>query len=204
MLVPFIKKVNNVPGDGHCAYHSASRCLSRALGVPGQGEEFLHKLAWFQVRKAVHHELVTSSEPLWSKFFRDDYEMVKSNVWVESVRSPTGKDKWFDPDFLGYPLANAYSRPVVTLGKYQSTTYLPLRTGPGDLASLAPIVMLFVQGNHWVEVEFMDDAVVPYPPMAGGWARHCEEGAEDWKDQLQENFQLWTDLTKKAKGKKMN
>ena len=161
MLLPFIKKVNNVPGDGHCAYYAASQALCQILGVPGKGAKYKLKDAWFKVRKEVRCELVTSPSPVWAKFLRDDYEMVKSNVLVESVRAPAGRDKWLDPVFLGFPLANAFGRPVLKVSKDQSSTYLPLCTGPGKLLNLAWIVMAFVQGNHLVEVESDDEGGVP-------------------------------------------
>ena len=83
------------------------------------------------------------------------------------VDSPLARvllDKWMSRANICQMVPNAYSQPLILLGE-EHGTYLSNRVGPQQKECLWPIVLAFVDQNHWVAVVLQEvDGVIPFPP----------------------------------------
>ena len=134
--------------------------------------------------------------PNYTRMFgsKQDYQEALDRLDVPSASARVGHEHWMSSSDCGPLVPNASSRPLIILGE-QPMTYLPNRVGPGEEeADLWPIVIAFVQSNHWVAVELQEvDGVLPFPPVWNGWnkAKNTLPEALRWEAVLQVSFDMW-------------
>ncbi|XP_028109337.1 uncharacterized protein LOC114308050 [Camellia sinensis] len=157
MLIPFIKLMKDVDGDGNCGFRAIA-------GLLGLGEN-----DWVQVR----HDLL-----LELNNHRDEYvvlygshERVKelTHILLYFENSPSF-DRWMTMLDMGHLIASFYNVVLYHLSLQQCLTFLPLRSPPVTLADRRKIAIGFVNGNHFVQV-FLE-AGHPVPPIVVLWRVH--------------------------------
>ena len=115
---------------------------------------------------------------------------------TKKKRGPVEPDKWMSRLDSAQIIPNVNSRPLIILGDIH-TTYLPNRVGPLTKDSLWPIVLAFVNSDHWVAVEFQEvEGQILFPPYITGWNKPkiTLPEALRWGEELQASFDLWNRL----------
>ena len=126
------------------------------------------------------------------KFFGTDYEKMLKAIPVKTSNE-VGTSKWLVvPDML-VVAANAYGRPCVTVSANNPMTFLPTRVSPTHSTSQSPLLLCFINGNHFISASLVGkaDTVVPYPPVLKMYDRHNKRAWTAWHDLLQKNLALW-------------
>lgn len=189
-----IAQVRSPKGDGHCGY----RCAAWVLALEEPDGLYAGEDGWYQVRKDLIKEVTHQRKELYEQIFGQDLDQV-----VESLKCEPGrgcpKSKWMNQFNVGWPLANTYNRPVIFLDHAsfsRNLTFLPQHMGPQEGDGVEPMVLAFVNSNHWVWVKLkgLDGKPAPYPPVAGGWERFKTKEATPWKDLVKKNLEEWEGL----------
>ena len=140
-MVPFIEKVVDVIGDGHCGFQA----IAEFMGLTEESR--------IMIRRHLIKEL---------KDHRDDYVRVymgenRYNYILNDLHRPTNMngcahvDKWLTFPDMRHIVANYYKRCVVlltTLGKSES--FFPLRGPPPPVKQKTLIMCLGLISNHFV------------------------------------------------------
>jgi len=158
-MVPFIEKVVDVIGDGHCGF----RALAEFMGLTEESH--------IMIRRHLIQEL---------KDHRDDY--ILNGLHPSANMSGIAHvHKWLTFPYMGHIVANYYNRCVVLLtnheiGKLES--FFPLR-GPPPAKQKTPIMCLELIPNHFVLI-FLKDGC-PLPPSSTEWHNHKNEETVTWE-----------------------
>jgi len=152
-MVPFIEKVVDVIGNGHCGL----RAITEFMGLTEESHIM------------IRHNLIKEL-----KDHRDDYVRVYAgedhyNYILNGLHPPANMkgcahliDKWFTIPDMGHIVANYYKRCVVvltTLGK--SKSFFPLRGPPPPAKQKTLIMCLALISNHFVLIFFKDACPLP-------------------------------------------
>jgi len=186
-MVPFIEKVVDVIGEGHCRF----RAIAKFMGLTEESHIM------------IRHNLIKEL-----KDHRDDYVRVyvgedRYSYILNGLHPPANLkgcahlvDKWFTIPDMGHIVANYYKRCVVvltTLGK--SEYFFPLR-GPPPLAKQKTLIMcLGLIPNH------LKDAC-PLPPSSTEWHNHKNAEVLTWEDEYLDQHDLFRKLMIIEEGKK--
>ncbi|XP_028086371.1 uncharacterized protein LOC114287276 [Camellia sinensis] len=178
MLIPFIKLMKDVDGDGNCGFKAIA-------GLLGLGEN-----DWVQVRRDLLLELNN---------YRDEYvvlyrlhERVEELTYILSYfEDSAGFDRWMTMPDMGHLIASFYNVVLYHLSLQQCLTFLPLRSPPVTLTDRREITIGFVNGNHFVQV-FLK-AGHPVPPIAVLWRVHHHTCASEWENAYVSRIQKFKD-----------
>ena len=201
-LVKHVDGIKSPSGDGHCGY----RCAVWALALEQPDGQYAGEVGWYEVRKDLLKELADHREVLYDRMFGRDFDKIVSSIRCEpGMECP--RSKWMNMIDVGSPLANYYNRLIIILDHQdvgRNRTFLPQHIGPLEGQDIKPIVLAFVDGNHWVWVKLkgLDGKLAPYPPILGGLKR-LKGGAVGWKEAVEGNLREWDGLAlpRKKKGK---
>ncbi|XP_028109335.1 uncharacterized protein LOC114308047 [Camellia sinensis] len=157
MLIPFIKLMKDVDGDGNYGFRAIA-------GLLGLGEN-----DWVQVRRDLLLELNNHRDEYVVLY--GSHERVKELTHILSYfeNSPSF-DCWMTMLDTGHLIASFYNIVLYHLSLQQCLTFLPLRSPPVTLADRRKIAIGFVNGNHFVQV-FLE-AGHPVPPIVVLWRVH--------------------------------
>jgi len=170
------------------------------LAIPPIAGTYPKGYGWYEVRLALAEELESHESDYTSRFRgKTAFKRALLKIQVESKTGRVGLDKWMNRADCEQVIPNAYGRPLIFLGD-SHVTYLPNRVPPQTKGDYWPIVLAFVDDNHWVAVELQEvDGKIPFPPYMKGWNKPhlTEPQALAWADGLADSFQLWTSLEEK-------
>ena len=180
--------------DGQCGF----RAIAHSLGLQSNRRTDSRQDGWYDVRSALVTELQGSQFPNYHKVFgtKTEYNKALKRLQVPSKSAWVGQDKWMSRCDICQLVPNAYGRPFIILGE-DNVTYLPNRNGPQSKGDSWPIVLVFVDNNHWVALEMNAvGGMIPFPPHMNGWnqAKNTRPEALKWKEVLQGSFPLWASL----------
>ncbi|KAK1258460.1 hypothetical protein QJS04_geneDACA017290 [Acorus gramineus] len=164
-LTPFISNIYDVPGDGHCGF----RVVASFLGMSNNG--------WRDVRTDLLAEI--EQHP-------DEYNLVFYGLaHVQEVKrilncqsSTVGKEHWMSMPDMGFVIASCYKIVVIHISKHQCLTFFPLRDPPPPVSAHRILSIGYVNGCHFVGLEFTTDS--PLPPAARTWDRFRLDMASSW------------------------
>jgi hypothetical protein len=179
-LQPYVAKLINVKGDGHCGYRAASFCLGRGqdafMGIRAQiGLEI-------ERRKSLYLQQAT---------FLDMAELEKciETTKVESDAPCLDKiNKWMIMPSMADPMANVFETPVFFFSEHFSQTSFPHFTAPNNNP---PIIIAFIRSmKHFVALEMNDPLCFPASRVFRNWRRSATPEALRWEERYEKCFQL--------------
>ena len=173
-MIPYIERVVDVIGDGHCGF----RAIAEALGLTQESH--------VMVRRALIQEL----KELMSKYIEvyaseDRYNYILDGLYPpKNPSSFASPDKWLTLPDMGHIVASCYNRPVLemtTWKDYISETFFPLRGRP-PVNPKSNMICLGLIPNHFVLLSLKDGC--PLPPTCTEWRNHRSEEAATWEDEF--------------------
>jgi len=180
-MVPFIEKVVDVIGDGHCGF----RAIAEFMGLTEESHIM------------IRHNLIKEL-----KDHRDDYVRVyagedRYNYILNGLHPPTNMkgcahlvDKWLTFLDMGHIVANYYKRCMVVLTNLgKSESFFPLRGPPLPAKQRTPIMCIGLIPNYFVLI-FLKDGC-PLPPSSTEWHNHKNEEALTWEDEYLDQHDLF-------------
>jgi len=185
-MLPFIEKVMDVIGDGHCGIQAIAEFMR------------LTEQSHIMIRTHLIQEL---------KDHRDDYVEVyagenRYNYILNGLHPPANMkgcahlvDKWLNFPNMGHIVANYYKRCVVVLTNLEvgkSESFFPLRGSPPPAKQKTLIMCLGVIPNHFVLIYLKNGC--PLPPSYMEWHNHKKEDAVTWKDEYLDQHELFRKL----------
>lgn len=179
MLYAYIEDIHNPPEDGHCGFHGLAKALEGKWDHIG-------------VRKAMGQELSEHMDHYELLFGQEDARRLSVALRV-SGKGPVGQDKWLvAPDML-IIAANAFGRCCILYSSDSSVTCPPSRVSPSKSTSNTPLLLAFVNGNHFVVpiLSCATSQVIPYPPLYKLYTRDHKRVWVAWNDYLRGNLRIW-------------
>ncbi|XP_028099052.1 protein FAR1-RELATED SEQUENCE 5-like [Camellia sinensis] len=156
-LIPFIKLMKDVDGDGNCGFKAI-------VGLLGLGENDR-----VQVRRDLLLELNNHRDEYVVLY--GSHERVKELTHILSYfENSPGFDRWMTMPDMGHLIASFYNVVLYHLSLQQYLTFLSLRSPSITLVDRREIAIGFVNENHFVQV-FLE-AGHPVPPIAVLWRVH--------------------------------
>ncbi|XP_028112612.1 uncharacterized protein LOC114310726 [Camellia sinensis] len=180
MLIPFIKLMKDVDGDGNCGFRAIT-------GLLGLGEN-----DWVQVRRDLLLELNNHIDEYVVLY--GSHERVKELTHILSYfENNLGFDRWMTMPNMGHLIASFYNVVLYHLSLQQCLTFLPLRSPPVTLADRCEITIGFVNGNHFVQVFLEAGHLVS--PIAVLWRVYHHPCALEWENAYVSRIQKLKDNT---------
>lgn len=160
--------------------------------------------SYLDVRDAIRKELVMHLQD-HETFLQANEEHLKH---PDKVRSSTEVEELLDRldcqtakcapshymnNRMGYAIASAFERAVVILERNPNNchSFLPYRIRPNHVD---PIVLLFVNNNHFVRLTVKSEGF-PFPPMyLTGWARSSSRPVPRWKTAYSPAMDIWNNM----------
>ncbi|XP_028057844.1 PKS-NRPS hybrid synthetase CHGG_01239-like [Camellia sinensis] len=178
MLIPFIKLMKDVDGDGNCGFRAIA-------GLFGLGEN-----DWVQVRRDLLLELNNHRDEYVVLY--GSHERVKELTHILLYfENSAGFDRWMTMPDMGHLIASFYNVVLYHLSLQQCLTFLPLRAPPVTLADRREIAIGFVNENHFVQVFLEADH--PVPPIAVLWRVFHHPCASEWENAYVSRIQKFKD-----------
>ncbi|XP_028122753.1 uncharacterized protein LOC114319886 [Camellia sinensis] len=138
MLIPFIKLMKDVAGDGNYDFRAIA-------GLLGLGENDL-----VQVRRDLLLELNNHRDEYVILY--GSHERVEELTHIVSYFEDSPSfDRWITMPDMGHLIASFYNVVLYHLPLQQCVTFLPLRSPLVTLADRHEIAIGFVNGNHFVQ-----------------------------------------------------
>ncbi|XP_028126430.1 uncharacterized protein LOC114323155 [Camellia sinensis] len=137
MLIPFIKLMKDVDGDGNCDFRAIA-------GLLGHGQNDYVK---------VKHDLLLELNNHRDKYivlYRSHERVEEPTHILSYFEDSPGFDRWMTMPDMGHLIASFYNVVLYHLALQQCLTFLPLRSPPVTLADRREIAIGFVNGNHFV------------------------------------------------------
>nr|ABD32313.1 Ovarian tumour, otubain [Medicago truncatula] len=193
-MLPFIKKMVDVIGDGHCGF----RAIAEFMGLTEKNH--------IMIRTHLIQEL---------KDHRDDYVEVfagedRYNYILNDLHPPANTkscahlvDKWLTFSDMGHIIANYYQRCVVVLTNLEignSESFFPLRGPPPPGKQKTLILCLGAIPNHFVLIYLKNGR--PLPPSSMEGHNHKKEDAVTWEDEYLNQHELFRKLMAIESGNK--
>lgn len=99
---------------------------------------------------------------------------------------------WLSMPTMGYAIASAFERPVILLVEetWLCWSFLPYRI---PFKRCKPIVLSFVDQNHFVGYD-VGSGSIPCPPLFHqGWSTCGNKHVTSWKAEFDQSWKLWQD-----------
>lgn len=196
-LIPFVQKIEEVVGDGHCGFRAIAHCIGRS-----QDE-------WSYIRKSLAEEITThldfysTGRNLCSMMAADltPAELI-ATIRTNKKNVIQHKEHWLRLPGLSGIVASTFDRPVIFYSKEISMTTFPYFTSSN---SNPPIVIAFSKKKqHYCVLSInITDPTVPIPRVCPTWVRnHTPVVADDWSNFFLVNVQVYLSMTEPKKGGK--
>lgn len=175
-IYPFIKQATDVPRTGLCAFSSVAVSLGltpdAASAVRTQlAQHFKLNYAWYEVNIP--------------KFATHTTNIGHIDSILESTALTVPPDLWFPMPMGGYIIANTFNRPVFYYSPSDaSSSYIP--PCMTSYHSSEPIVMDFIEDNHFISLELDLRTHLPIPFLHPAWLEVCLGHALQWNTSYEE------------------
>ena len=193
-LHPWIAKIKDVPRDGHCGF----KCIALAVGL--KDKDFKDGAA-MEVRKALSRDLYNQKDR-YSRLIGGEVAFKEACAMLLVEKDAKfGPEKWLSKWSHGQVIANLYERVVLFIQAEPSecTTFLPC--GTPYPSKYPPIVLVWVNRNHWVlgYVAADQDETMPFPPVSTSWMKSRSMPADfkrPWIGHVKDGIEKWEELVK--------
>lgn len=198
-MVPYLGRLFNPPADGACGYH----VIAAATGIEGTESHLEVRrmlLEEFTTHREAHEEfLAVSAARAKPRRVVDRSRLVGVAAVDDAIErlkcdsSASSSDSWLSMPTMGYAIASAFEQPVIFLVKEQALcwSFFPYRI---DFKGSKPIVLSFVDNNHFVGYE-LQTGLSPFPPpFRKGWTTCSSQYITRWKAEHTQSWTLWQDL----------
>ncbi|CAG8781003.1 16991_t:CDS:2 [Cetraspora pellucida] len=161
----FILNYINVHGDGNCGF--------RAIAVLLEMSED----EWPTVRRTIFDELINRKAHYTQLFIEGENEYNTVVSIVQWEKGSCSVENWMLMPSFGYPIANAFKRPVHYFSRHQCLTFLPDNI---LLNRNQPIVFAFIdKQNHYIAMRLKPNA--PVPVIVNRWQNICSNQSKIWE-----------------------
>ncbi|XP_052621763.1 uncharacterized protein LOC128127338 [Lactuca sativa] len=143
---PYVSRIQNVKGDGHCGFRAISVCL-------GYGKD-----QWLYVRKQLVNELQSASD-VYATVFTDGIQEFWTSLYFFGPKAPI--EHWMLMPETYILIANGFGVVLTFLTKHGSLTFFSLWKGPKELLDHQIITISLVHGNHYVMIQLKGDFLMP-------------------------------------------
>ncbi len=140
-ILPFVEKVEDVLGDGHCGYRALCRLLDK------------DENAYKTMRRQLVDELL-KNKPLYKLDIVGDDLYSEMVMHVNNTGQSTRGAGWMCMPFVGFAFATLFQTPLVALSRGVPHMCLPMTTDtPERRPTMARLAIALVGcRNHWVPV----------------------------------------------------
>lgn len=174
-IQPFLERIINVRGDGHCGYRAVARalCYSDLTG-------------YHQVRQNLYDELQVHKD-IYKEILGKDFAFYERNI--RCLEDKATKNQWMVMPAMGHIMANKYARPVhyYSGGSSPSSTFLPFFTFD---PSNPPIILALVK-QHFLTLRFKT-STYPIPPVNPFWHKYVKPPGKAWQAHLKPLLDEWS------------
>jgi len=182
-MLPFIEKVVNVIGDGHCGF----RAIAEFMGLAEQSHIIIrtHLIQELKDHRDDYVE-VYAGENRYNYILNGLYPLENMKGCAHLV------DKWLTFPDMGHIVANYCKRCVVVLTNLEvgkSKSFFPLRGPPPSGKQKTSIMCLGVILNHFVLIYLKNGC--PLPPSSTEWHNHKKEDGVTWEDEYLDQHELF-------------
>uniref|UniRef100_A0A494G8Q9 MULE transposase domain-containing protein n=1 Tax=Solanum lycopersicum TaxID=4081 RepID=A0A494G8Q9_SOLLC len=193
-MLPFIEKMVDVIGDGHCGF----RAIAEFMGLTEKNH--------LMIRTHLIQELIDHRDDYVEVFAGED----RYNYILNGLHPPANTktcahlvDKWLTFPDMGHIVTNYYKMCVVVLTNLEvgkSESFFPLRGPPPPGNQKTPILYLGAIPNHFVLISLKNGC--PLPPSSTEWHNHKKEDAVTWEDEYLDQHELFRKLMAIESGNK--
>ena len=107
-----------------------------------------------------------------------DFDRIKSILDSEAQSVPS--EQWFPMPMCGFIIANTYHRPVIYYNPADAMSKLVLPCFEPIDKDVEPIIMAFIDGNHFISLELVWHLSPPLPFVHPKWPDLHIPIASDW------------------------
>lgn len=128
----------------------------------------------------------------YQTMFSSGYDQMLKVLEVTSGAT-VGADKWqFAPDMMVLA-ANTYKCLCLMISSESPSTYVTSRLGPPACGTNPPIVMAFVNGNHFIQATITPTNMeaMPFPPVFQAYTSNTKRIFSAWRTRLGTALERW-------------
>jgi len=180
-ILPFIEKVVDVIGNGHCGFQA----IAKFMGLTEQSHIMIRTLLIQELKDHINDYVeVFAGEDRCNYILNGLHPHANMEGCAHLV------DKWFTVPDMGHIVANYYKMCVIVLTSLEkSESFFPLRRPPPPAKQNTPIICLGVILNHSVLIYLKNGC--PLPPSSIEWHNHKKEDALTWEDDYLDQHELF-------------
>jgi len=175
---PYITKIQNVCGDGHCGFRSIAVCLG------------CNENKWPEIREELLEDL-NQKEDLYRYVFGSDFDSMRESLFfVGTGVAPLRK--WMIMPDTGVLIANRFGVIVHFLSKDGSSTCFPLWKGHTEFEYHRVLTIARVHGNHFIAVQLEGD--YPLSTVMHLWKHFRHASVAGWVEMYKSRLEKYTEL----------